>query len=154
MANKTTNLGAEVAQATASKINLTTSTTPDLNGNTQGNTRRPALPQYVVGAMQIHGGQLVELLNRFSATDYLSQLQTMDFDYYDLLHAIDAGGGLDRDPDEDPAEILQMLRTCYAPTPRRLAERANLLRCMGEILREVEDLVNALKNAQKEGFKV
>ena len=93
--------------------------------------------------------QIAEILNRFSATDYLAQLQEMDFDYKDLLHAIDAGGLLERDPNENPAEVLADLRTNYTPTPRKLAERANLLRCMGDLLREVESLVRQLSRCHK-----
>ena len=80
----------------------------------------------------------------------MAQLQAMDFDYKNLLHAIDAGGGIERDPEENPAEVLAELRSNYTPTPRDMAERANLLRCMGDLLREVEYLVNGIKKELKE----
>ena len=118
-----------------------------INDTTNLNTRpKPRqLSQYAQAAVISHGANLIEILWRFSAADYMAQLQAMDFDYKNLLHAIDAGGGIERDPEENPAEVLAELRSNYTPTPRDMAERANLLRCMGDLLREVEYLVNGIK---------
>ncbi|MBR4995817.1 MAG: hypothetical protein IKY82_07120 [Alistipes sp.] len=88
---------------------------------------------------------MAEILMRFSATDYLAQLQKMDFDYKQVLHDIDAGGCIEREQNENPAEVLESLRLTYRPTPREDADRANLLRCMGDLLREVEAFVYQLE---------
>lgn len=92
------------------------------------------------------------MLRRFSAVDYLTQLLAMDYEYKDLLHAIDAGGHLEREADEDPAEVLADLRANYTPTPRQLAERAYILRCMGDIICIVDEIVGALE-AEGESLK-
>ena len=81
---------------------------------------------------------------RFSAIDYLTQLQKMDFDYKQVLHDIDSGCRIEREPNENPAEVLSVLRECYRFTPKEEAERANLLRCMGDLLRVVDSFVNQL----------
>ena len=121
---------------------------PTANLNTRPQPRQ--LSQCAQAAVISHGSNLIEILWRFSAADYMAQLQAMDFDYKNLLHAIDAGGGIERDPDENPAEVLAELRSSYTPTPHDNAERANLLRCMGDLLREVEYLVNGIKNDLKD----
>lgn len=139
MKNTTNNQSVEVAQAMAS----TTSTTDNLND------QRNTLHHYALSSLFTHGERLTEILQRFSATDYLAQLQEMDFEYKDVLHAIDAGGGVERDPNENPAEVLALLRECYTPTPRMIADRANLLRCMGDLLREVEGLVGVFDHVRR-----
>lgn len=121
-------------------------TTTNLNARPQPRQ----LSQCAQAAVITHGANLIEILWRFSAADYMAQLQAMGFDYKNLLHAIDAGGGIERDPEENPAEVLAELRSNYTPTPRDMAERANLLRCMGDLLREVEYLVNGIKKELKE----
>lgn len=151
MANKT-NFGTEATNITASTIQQATASTVNLNDGERTSTpniERQTLPPSVVAAVRFHGERLSEILFRFSATDYLSQLQAMDFEYKELLHAIDAGGHLERNPQENPAEVLAELRNNYTPTPRQVAERANLLRCIGDILREVEGLTRALEIEEK-----
>lgn len=157
---------AEVEQAMVS----TTSTTTNLNGNQPPQPQHPSnvqpqpssdaqpqpssdahlrsskLPRSAEIDLMNCGRRLCEMLRRFSAVDYLTQLLAMDYEYKDLLHAIDAGGHLEREADEDPAEVLADLRANYTPTPRQLAERAYILRCMGDLLREVEGLVNGIQN--------
>lgn len=142
MANKTNN-NAEATHTIASTIQQATPSTSNLE--------RLTLPPAIVAAVRYHGERLCEILLRFSATDYLAQLQAMDFDYKNLLHAIDAGGEIERNPEENPAEVLAELRNHYTPTPRQVAERANLLRCMGDMLCEVEELTRALKIERKGG---
>ena len=133
MEKQTINQGAEVAQVVAS-------TTPTIKSN----AHTLPLPPYLMS----HIEQITEIISRFGATEYLARLQEMDFEYKELLYAIDAGGLLERDPAEDPAEVLADLRINYTPTPRQLAERANLLRCMGDLLSEVEAFVRQFKALQ------
>lgn len=147
MANKSNIQGAEVAQAMAS----TTSTTDNLNGNKPIQPQPITPPSYVIADLLRYGDRLFEVLDRFSATDYLAQLQTMDFEYKDVLHAIDAGGGIERDHAEDPAQVLAYLREAYTLTPRRMVERANLLRCMADMLCTVEELVQCIEYYRKTG---
>lgn len=142
---------AEVAQASTAKNTPTktisttpTAQTPSTTANL--NTHHRPLSSGAEAAVRIYGEQLIDILGRFSAADYMAQLLAMDWEYKELLHAIDAGGLLEREADEDPAEVLADLRRCYTPTPRQLAERANLLRCMGDLLREVEGLVDGIRN--------
>ena len=149
MANKSNIQGAEVAQAMAS----TTSTTDNLNDNkpTQPQPSSNALPRgsQLPHSTEIYlmncGRRLCEILRRFSAVDYLAQLQTMDYEYKDLLHAIDAGGGIERDPAEDPAEVLATIRAWHTPTLRSMAERAYLLRSLGDMICIVDEIVVALE---------
>lgn len=147
MANKSNNQSAEVAQAMAS----TTSTTDSLNGNQSTQPQPITPPSYVIADLLRYGARLYEVLDRFSATDYLAQLQTMDFEYKDVLHAIDAGGGIERDHAEDPVQVLAYLREAYTLTPRRMVERANLLRCMADMLCTVEELVQCIEYYRKTG---
>ena len=106
----------------------------------------PALPHYAVCAVRSHYKDMAEILMRFSAIDYLTQLQKMDFDYKQVLHDIDSGCRIEREPNENPAEVLSVLRECYRFTPKEEAERANLLRCMGDLLQVVDSFVRQLHN--------
>ena len=157
MANKSNIQGAEVAQAMAS----TTSTTNHINGNkpTQPQPSSNAQPQLSSNTLprgsqlprstEIYlmncGRRLCEILRRFSAVDYLAQLQAMDYEYKDLLHAIDAGGHLEREADEDPAEVLATIRAWHTPTLRSIAERAYLLRSLGDMICIIDEIVGALE---------
>lgn len=154
MANKT-NLGTEAMNITASTIQQATASTVNLNDGERisaHNIKSQTLSSAVMAAVRSHGERLSEILFRFSATDYLAQLQAMDFEYKELLHAIDSGRCLERNPEENPAEVLAELRNNYTPTPRQVAERANLLRCIGEILCEVEGLTRVLEIERKRGL--
>ena len=104
------------------------------------------LPHYAVCAVRSHYEDMAEILMRFSAIDYLTQLQKMDFDYKQVLHDIDSGCRIEREPNENPAEVLAVLRECYRITPKEEADRANLLRCMGDLLQAVDSFVRQLKN--------
>lgn len=156
MANKSNIQGAEVAQAMAS----TTSTTNHINGNkpTQPQPSSNTQPQgsQLPRSTEIYlmncGRRLCEILRRFSAVDYLAQLQAMDYEYKDLLHAIDAGGHLEREADEDPAEVLATIRAWHTPTLRSMAERAYLLRSLGDMICIVDEIVGALE-AESESLK-
>lgn len=147
MANKSNIQGAEVAQAMAS----TTSTTDNLNGNKPIQPQPITPPSYVIADLLRYGDRLCEVLDRFSATDYLARLQKMDFEYKEVLHAIDAGGGIERNHAEDPAEVLAYLREAYKCTPRRELDRANLLRCMADMICTVEELVQCIEYYRKMG---
>ena len=120
------------------------------NANTQAQNLKspilntPTLPRYAVSAVRSHYKDMEEILMRFSAIDYLTQLQKMDFDYKQVLHDIDSGCCIEREPNENPAEVLSVLRECYRFTPKEEAERANLLRCMGDLLRVVDSFVSQL----------
>lgn len=104
------------------------------------------LPHYAVCAVRSHYEDMAEILMRFSAIDYLTQLQKMDFDYKQVLHDIDSGCRIEREPNENPAEVLAVLRECYRITPKDEADRANLLRCMGDLLQAVDSFVRRLSN--------
>ena len=106
----------------------------------------PTLPHYAVCAVRSHYKDMAEILMRFSAIDYLTQLQKMDFDYKQVLHDIDSGCHIERKQNENPAEVLAVLRECYRITPKEEAERANLLRCMGDLLQVVDSFIRQLKN--------
>ena len=122
------------------------------NANTQAQNLKspilntPTLPRYAVCAVRSHYKDMAEILMRFSAIDYLTQLQKMDFDYKQVLHDIDSGCRIEREPNENPAEVLSVLRECYRFTPKEEAERANLLRCMGDLLQVVDSFVRQLHN--------
>lgn len=133
MANKT-NIGTEATNITASTIQQATASTVNLNDGERTSTpniERQSLPPSVVAAVRFHGERLSEILFRFSATDYLSQLQAMDFEYKELLHAIDAGGHLERNPPRKPRRGIgrasQQLHS-YTSTSSREGESVALYR--------------------------
>lgn len=147
MANKSNNQSAGVAQEVASTTPITK---VNLNGNNQPQPSTP--PAYVIANLLRCGDRLCEVLQRFSATDYMLQLQAMDCDLKEVLHAIDAGGGIERDPAENPAEVLAYLREAYTITPYRMFERANLLRCMGDMICAVEEFAYHIEHYRKVGM--
>lgn len=129
MEKKTNTQSAEIAQTTSNNdaTNIT-------------------LSKSEIWGLRHYGKQLKEIMTINGGLEYLQQLQALDFDYKELLLAIDTGGFRERKADEDPAEVLRMLRG-YTLTPQQSANRAFLLQNIANLLCAVEGLLFHLNNA-------
>ncbi|MBR3703063.1 MAG: hypothetical protein IKM12_05905 [Alistipes sp.] len=133
MKNRTNTQGAKIAQTTPGNDATIIPASYELSG-------------LEIWGLRHYGRQLKEVMSICGGLDYLQQLQALDFDYKELLLFIDTGGFSERKADEDPTEILRMLRS-YALTPQQNANRAYLLQNMANLLCAVEGLLFHLNNA-------
>ena len=102
-----------------------------------------------IRTLQLYGEKLEDVMSRCGALEYMRQLQTLDFEYKNLLLAIDTGGFAQRPKDEDPAKTLEMLRG-WGLTPQQNADRAYFLQNMADLLCAVDSLLFGLGRVLKE----
>lgn len=136
MENKTKTQSAEVAQASTAQ----TTSTIQIGKLSPENSLR------LLNWLQFHGKTLADIIFQDSALGFFNRLQESETEYYNLIYHIDTGAFSERQPNENPAEVLKDLRENSVPIPRRMAERAYLLRTMGELLEAIEPLAIILKD--------